>query len=367
MHKHGGDIYSHPAAVDFSANINYRGMPKEVEQAAMEGVRQSGAYPDTSHRKLREAIAGREQVRPDQVVCGNGAAELVFSLVLAKKPKLALLPAPTFYEYEQALRTVDCEIRRYYLKEEHTFELDPDFLEQITKDVDIVFLCNPNNPTGLLVQPEFLHQILKRCEGCDTLLVVDECFQDFLEEPVSMKAFLKESQNLFLLRAFTKMYALAGLRLGYGLCGNQELLMEIKRCRQPWCVSAPAQLAGIAAARDTEFALESCKEIGIQREILKEELIKSGFYVLDSKANYIFFQGPEDLYERCLKKGFLIRDCSNYEGLSPGWFRIAVRSRAENEGLLQVLRQEAGGRGNSCFGNGTAEAGGKTGRSKKGG
>lgn len=340
MHKHGGDVYSHPAVVDFSANINYRGMPKEVEQAAMEGIRQCGHYPDPSHTKLREAIAGREQVKPEQVICGNGAAELIFSLALTKKPKRALLPAPTFYEYEQALNTVDCEIRRYYLKEKHMFRLRPDFLEEITEEVDLVFLCNPNNPTGLPEQPEFLHQILKRCEGCDTLLVVDECFQDFLEEPVSMKPFLDGSKNLFLLRAFTKMYALAGLRLGYGLCGNTELLFKMQRHRQPWCVSIPAQAAGIAAARDVKFALESRKKIGIEREKLKEELTKIGFDVLDSKANYIFFKGPLELYGRCLEQGFLIRDCSNYEGLSPGWFRIAVRSPEENEALLKVLRQE---------------------------
>lgn len=340
MHKHGGDIYSHPAVVDFSANINYRGMPKEVERAAMEGIRQCGHYPDPSHTKLREAIAEREQVRPEQVICGNGAAELIFSLVLAKKPKRALIPAPTFYEYEQALHSVGCEIRRYYLKEEHMFGFCPDFLEEVTEEVDLVFLCNPNNPTGLSVQPEFLHQILKRCEGCDTLLVVDECFQDFLEEPVSMKPFLNESENLFLLRAFTKMYALAGLRLGYGLCGSPKLLWKIREHRQPWCVSAPAQTAGIAAARDVGFALESRREIGEERERLKEELIKSGFYVLDSKANYLFFKGPVNLYERCLEQGFLIRDCRNYEGLSPGWFRIAVRSPKENDALLEVLRQE---------------------------
>ena len=182
MHHHGGDIYSHGQVVDFSANINYRGMPDAVRKAARAGVEESIHYPDPVCRRLREAIARREQVEKEQVICGNGAADLIFSLVLARKPKQALLCAPTFSEYEQALQTVDCRVLRYPLKECHGFSLQQDILEAITKDVDLVFLCNPNNPTGVTIQRELLWRILERCREKDTLLVVDECFLDFLED-----------------------------------------------------------------------------------------------------------------------------------------------------------------------------------------
>lgn len=339
MHHHGGDIYSHRQAADFSANINYKGMPDSVKEAARAGVEACIHYPDTACRKLREAIACREQVDVEQVICGNGAADLIFSLVLAKKPKQALLCAPTFYEYEQALRTVDCRIRRYYLRESHGFLLQQDFLQAVTEDIDLIFLCNPNNPTGVTVNPKLLLQVLKRCREKGTLLVVDECFLDFLEdgERISMKPYLEKRGGLFIVKAFTKMYAMAGLRLGYGLCGEEKLLEKMYRVRQPWSVSIPAQMAGIAAAGDLEFARESRLAIRKEREFLKEKLKGLGYQSVTGEANYIFFRGPKGLYDTCLEQGILIRDCSNYEGLSEGWYRIAVRGRKENLRLLRIL------------------------------
>lgn len=341
MHKHGGDIYSHKDVIDFSANINFRGMPEKVQKAAKAAVDSCGNYPDTECRALREAIAEREQVSAEQIICGNGAADLIFSLVLAKRPRKALLLAPTFYEYEQALQNVECEIEKYYLKESNGFQVQEDFLSHLTPETDMVFFCNPNNPTGVLTEPEFLEQVLSRCECCDTLLVMDECFNDFLEDPkhYSMKKCLSRTKQLFILKAFTKMYAMAGLRLGYGMCSDQELLGKMNRNRQPWSVSLPAQMAGIAAAGEQEFAAKSAAEIKGEREFLKQELEKAGYPVIGSMANYIFFQGSQNLYECCLAKGFLIRDCSNYEGLAPGWYRIAVKGHREDQLLLEALKR----------------------------
>ncbi len=339
MHRHGGDIYTYKNVLDFSANLNFRGMPERVRQAAKEAVDDSGNYPDPDCRMLRESISVREQIPAEHIICGNGAADLIFTLVRARRPKRALLGAPTFYEYEQALVSVDCNIDRYYMQEEQGFRLEEDFTERITPETDMVFLCNPNNPTGVLTEPALLERILRRCETCGALLVVDECFNDFLKEPerYSVKKYLEETDNLFLLKAFTKMYAMAGLRLGYGLCRDSALLGEMKKCSQPWSVSLPAQMAGIAAAKDTMFALVSRDEIQAEREYLAERLRERGCRIIGSAANYIFFRGPEDFYEKCLQQGILIRDCSNYEGLSRGWYRIAVKSRRENLMLLKVM------------------------------
>lgn len=344
MHKHGGDVYNHKNIIDFSANINFLGMPESVKQAAKDAVEKCVNYPDTSCVKLRSAIAEREQIEMEQVICGNGAAELIFSLVLAVKPRRALLLAPTFYEYEQALHTVGCKIDRYYLQESSDFCMQEDFLERIVPEMDMVVICNPNNPTGVLTEEDFLEQILRRCEKHNALLVLDECFNDFLEEPerYSMKRYVVESKHLFILKAFTKMYAMAGLRLGYGLCGEKELLAGMNQNRQPWSVSIPAQYAGVAAAKEIVFAEESRRQIQREREFLKQEMLKSGYPVIGSAANYLFFKGSKDLYEKCLKQGILIRDCSNYEGLRTGWYRIAVKSHPENLRLLEVLQQNAG-------------------------
>lgn len=339
MHRHGGDIYTYKNVLDFSANLNFRGMPERVRQAAKEAVDESGNYPDPDCRMLREAISAREQIPAEHIICGNGAADLIFTLVRARRPKRALLAAPTFYEYEQALVSVDCNIDRYYMREEKDFQVEEDFVEHITSETDMVFLCNPNNPTGVLTEPTLLARILRQCETCGALLVVDECFNDFLKEPerYSVKKYLEKTDSLFLLKAFTKMYAMAGLRLGYGLCRDSALLGEMKKCSQPWSVSLPAQMAGIAAAKDREFALVSREEIQAEREYLAERLRERGCRIIGSEANYIFFRGAEDFYEKCLRHGILIRDCSNYEGLSRGWYRIAVRSRRENLKLLKVM------------------------------
>lgn len=339
MHQHGGDVYSYKNFIDFSANINFFGMPKAVQQAAKDAVDLCDHYPDPQCRSLREAIAKREQVNVEQIICGNGAADLIFSLVLAVKPQKALLLAPGFYEYEHALMTVNCQIEKYYLQEQAKFEIQSDFLERITNDTDMVFLCNPNNPTGVLTEPDFLKEVLYRCETTDTLLVMDECFLDFIEkaEQYSMKSCLREQNHLFIIKAFTKMYAMAGLRIGYGLCNNKGLFERMTEVRQPWSVSVPAQMAGVVAANDMLFMKESRKKIKVEREALKQELIALGYRVVGSCANYIFFKGKKGLYEQCLEKGVLIRDCSNYDGLSKGWYRVAVKSHTDNQLLLEAL------------------------------
>ncbi len=336
---HGGDIYTKAYRIDFSANMNPLGMPRLVAEAACEGVRRSENYPDVHCRALRKAIAGSENVPEEWVVCGNGAAELIFALVWAVRPKKALLAAPGFAEYEQALRCVDCRITFYPCREENGFALREDYLEYLTEDMDLVFLCNPANPTGVLIEPELLERIADRCREREILLVVDECFNGLLErgEELSLKGRLDAQPGLFLLRAFTKLYAMAGLRLGYGLCADEGLLERLRKVLQPWNVSLPAQMAGIAAVQEREYVARSRAYVAKEREFLRQGLRVLGLKTYDSMANFLFFSGPEGLCERCAEEGILIRDCQNYRGLGPGYYRIAVRTREENQELLRAL------------------------------
>ena len=341
MYQHGGDIYSHNIVLDFSSNINLLGTPQGVIEAAYEGIRQSNCYPDTQCTKLREKISAKEQIPKENILCGNGAADLIYSIANSQRPKKALIPIPTFYEYEQALHMVDCKIEYYERKESANFTLEEDFISSMNETVDIIILCNPNNPTGNIIERKLLQEILKQCEKYHILLVIDECFMDFVEhaEQYSIKELSSHSKNLFILKAFTKLYAMPGLRLGYGICSDLELLEKMKQVTQPWNVSIPAQMAGIAALDETDYVIRSLNILKDEKTYLRNELTKLNYKVYESRANYLFFQADLDLYEKCLKKGILIRDCSNYEGLHKGYYRIAVKRPEENMQLIAALKE----------------------------
>ena len=339
-HIHGGDIYHHAGCIDFSANCNPLGTPPGIKKAIIESLDHIGEYPQVGCTPLKEAIAEYERVKADQVICGNGAAEVIFSLCRAIKPKKALVPAPTFAEYQQALYSVDCEVGFFYLEEEKQFALEGSFADALTEEIDVVFLCNPNNPTGILVEQPVLEKILNRCRELGIWMVVDECFLDFVPEPekYTLKAFLDTHENLFLLKAFTKRYAMAGVRLGYGLTGNADLLEKMEMVCQPWNVSTMAQAAGLAALKEREYVEKGRQVTFAELAYLKKELSALGYPVYPSQANYVFFEGPEDLYEKLEARKILIRDCSNYTGLKKGYYRVAVKNHEENRQFIKVLQ-----------------------------
>ena len=339
-HIHGGDVYHHQGCIDFSANCNPLGTPRKVKEAIIESLDHINDYPQVGCFPLKKAIAEYEQTDFSQVICGNGAAEVIFTLCRAVSPKKALVPAPTFAEYQQALYSVGCQVEFFYLDEKKQFRLDEDFISALTPDLDIIFLCNPNNPTGLLVEKEVLKKLLDRCRQLDIFMAVDECFLDFVPEPekYTLKEYLKDYENLFLFKAFTKRYAMAGVRLGYGLCGNGKLLEKMESMCQPWNVSSLAQAAGLAALKETAYVEEGRQVTFQELDYLKKELSALGYPVYPSQANYVFFKGPEDLYEKLEKKKILVRDCSNYTGLCKGYYRVAVKNHEENRALIQALK-----------------------------
>lgn len=338
-HIHGGNIYKYGKILDFSANLNPLGMPEKVKEAARESIDAAEHYPDPDCQGLREALGEKERILADKIICGNGAAELIFLLAAALKPEKALLVAPSFAEYEQALKACGCQCRYYELKEKNQFCMQEAYLEALTDDTDIAFLCNPNNPTGALCSREFLDKVLDKCRKLGILLVIDECFLDFLEEKdrYTMKDRLPGG-GLFILKAFTKIYAMAGLRLGYGLTEEKELLENMNILRQPWSVSVPAQAAGICALSETEYVKASVSYVKKERIWLEEQLTRYPFHVYKGSANYLFFGADRiDLKEALIPMGILIRDCGNYRGLEKGYYRIAVRTHEENMELIEAL------------------------------
>ena len=279
---------------------------------------------------------------PEMLFMGNGAADVIDRLVLAVKPCNALLAAPTFGEYERALHLVGCRVRHHKLKAENDFMLDESFLAGIDKETDIVFLCQPNNPTGQTVKPALLNAVLTHCEQNEVLFVLDECFVPFLKEAkqYSLLNKIKGSRYLFILGSFTKLYAMAGLRLGFGVCGNKKLLAQLSQAGQPWAVSAVAQAAGQAALLEDAYVARSLQEIQQEKSRLKKGLAKQGCKVIGSAANSIFFYNPKQNFAQLLaEKGILIRDCSGFKGLTQGYYRIAVRTAKENSRLLAALAE----------------------------
>ena len=337
---HGGDIYAYENIIDFSANINPLKMPSEISEAVMSGMDALGSYPDWSCKVLREKIAINAGCNADDVICGNGAADLIFSIVYAHRPKKALLTAPCFAEYEAALKAIDANIQYHMLSQEDDFALTSDFEKNLTVDLDMVFLCIPNNPTGAVINKARLIGIADICEKKGILLVLDECFNEFLDMPenYSMLHQIAARECLVILKSFTKMYALAGLRLGYAISCNHALLEKIYSQRQPWSVSTLAQRAGIAALDQTAFVAQSRSYLQAERSYLEKEIRALGCRVFAGNANFVFFYCGIALKEQLLNKGFLIRDCSNYHGLKKGFYRIAVRTHDDNMRLLEAMR-----------------------------
>ncbi len=341
MLTHGGDTtgfydqYGY-LPLDFSANVSPLGLPDGVRKAAIHALDLADQYPDPLCRRLISALAEKEKCNPAFIRCGNGAADIIFRLALAKKPKKALLPAPTFAEYQTALEQVGCEILYHGLQ---NMQVSREILDQITPDIDIMFLCQPNNPTCQLVAPDLMEEILHKCESTGTLLVVDGCFSEFLKDPhpYILQKFLG-SQNLLILKAYTKLYAMAGLRLGYCLSGNEELLEQMSQAGQPWSVSCVAQEAGIAALEETDYVNSLLSLLEEERPRLETGLRDLGLTVYPSNANFIFFRGPVTLCQDLREKGILIRNCGNYPGLEPGYYRVAVRTKPENDALLNAIR-----------------------------
>ena len=341
---HGGDWAGYRAefgcdALDFSANVSPLGLPAGVAAAITNALPTADRYPDPLCRELRAALAGAEGVPADWILCGNGAADLIFRLALAVRPRRALLPAPTFAEYEAALQTVGCAVQRVFLREENEFAVTEEFVDAFTPETDIVFLCQPNNPTGQVTPPALVERLVRRCAECGAVLVVDECFLDFLpdRDAWTAKQLLRDAPQLVILKAFTKLYAMAGVRLGYALCGDAALLEKMRGAGQPWAVSSLAQAAGLAALQETAYADAVRALIAEQRPRMAAGLRALGLRVMDGQANYLLFRATPDLGEKLRRRGAVVRSCANYPGLDAAWYRTAVRTAEENTRLLQIM------------------------------
>lgn len=338
--KHGGNIYGkYVDFLDFSANINPLGMPDAAKKAFFNSFHNLTKYPDTSLTELRHSISEYEFFNADGIVCGNGASDIIYRLVYVLRPQRALLPSPTFLGYEDALLNIDCDISYYNLSENLEFNLQEDFLNYT--DYDIVFLCNPNNPTGKLINPEFILTFAKN--NPKTYVIVDECFMDFVinNDKFSVRRYLNECKNLIILKAFTKFFAMPGLRLGYTMLNDSDLIKKLLKANQPWSVSIPASECAIAAVRDIRYIENTRTLISNERTYIENELVKLNFKIFKSQCNFILFKTglAPNLIKFLKSEKILVRSCENFKSLNPDFIRIAVKSHEDNLKLITVLRR----------------------------
>jgi threonine-phosphate decarboxylase len=323
--------------LDFSQNVNPLGAPAQALEAARRALeKESGRYPDLGYLRLRAALATYLDVPPENLVPTNGGAEALFLAArVAGASGGALILEPTFSEYASAARAAGLDpVRRAARRPEDGFRLDAGALDDL-EGVSVVFLCNPNNPTGDALARAAIFEVANRVRESGATLVVDEAFADFAPE-VGVAA--EAGEGLFVVRSLTKFFAIPGLRLGCLICSEPDRAREL----QPsWPVNAVAAAAGIAAVEDRSFVDDSLTTVTRLRKELFEALeAVPGLTPYPGAANFLLVRGPSGLPERLAKRRVLVRGCGSFPGLGPRYFRVAVRSAAENERLLAALREE---------------------------
>lgn len=356
---HGGDIYKdndrEVEILDFSSNLNPLGMPESAVSAIIDEARKFNRYPDPHCRKLAVRVMewenssfGKKVVETENLVFGNGAADLIYRTVSAVRPERGIVAAPTFSEYEKAMMQYGCTVEHLYLKEEKSFGEDEDIFRRLEElmPADMIFWCNPNNPAGNLFGREFMLRLCRWTAERNIILVVDECFMELTDRnrECSLVPYVSEFGNLIILKAFTKVFAMAGLRLGYLICYDSGLCDAVYDTGQPWSVSSAAQAAGCAAAEEREYLDKAVELINSEREILGKALADAGMKVYDSDADFILFrcgseEEAEELQTFLKERGILVRSCANYVNLDGRYVRTAVKSRENNRYLMEKLEE----------------------------
>lgn len=380
MDFHGGNIYkvfrkkNIKGIMDYSSNINPYGIPESLKSRIIENLEILERYPDPDYVELREKLANLNNVNLSDIILGNGATEIIFLFMKVINPKKILIVSPTFGEYERAVKAVgtsrnsidlscsddnknienkEIEIEYFELKESDDFKLNIGNLKnQLEKKYDLLIICNPNNPTGKFLKLAQTEEILKECNKYDTKLFIDEAFIEFLADGMKESIINTEEnkKNLFVTRAFTKFFAIPGLRLGYGMYFDKELEQKISEKKEPWSVNNIAELAGLTVLDDTEYIEKTLKWITKEKIYMYEKLNEiSGIKVYETEVNFITGKIDEKLFleglnvkilrEKMLEQGILIRDASNFKFLDKRFFRLAIKDRASNDRVIEAMKE----------------------------
>jgi len=341
---HGG-IFSIPhennsSLLDFSSNVNPIGFPSNVKDV-FKNLSQVSVYPDPNSNELRTHLQKYTGISKNQIVVGNGATEIIYNYCNAfLRRQKVLIPVPTFGEYESAAKLNGAIL--YFFKTMNLNKNLSEFQDMISKK-HCIFLCNPNNPTGVIMKRKNILKILESAYDKSSLVFLDECFIELVPAGnESIISYLKEYDNLFILRSLTKSFGLAGLRIGYGL-GNKKMIEILQKIKIPWNVSGIAQKSSIKALSDKSHLSKTLNLITKESKFLIDSISKiKGFTCYNSDTNFILIKSKiksNQIQNRLLKKNILIRDCNTFRGLDNNFIRIAVRTHKENTKLIEALRE----------------------------
>ena len=381
MDFHGGNIYkifrekNIKEILDYSSNINPYGIPESLKKRITENLEILERYPDPDYVELREKLAYLNKVDISNIILGNGATEIIFLFMKVINPKKILIVSPTFGEYERAVKATEIsgdtvslsssngdnknienkkiEIEYFELKESDDFKLNIGNLKnELENKYDLLIICNPNNPTGKFLKLAQTEEILKECNKYNTKLFIDEAFIEFLADRMKESIINTEEnkKNLFVTRAFTKFFAIPGLRLGYGMYFDKELEQKISEKKEPWSVNNIAEMAGLTVLDDTEYIEKTLKWIVEEKIYMYEKLNEiSGIKSYETEVNFITGKIDEKLFseglnvkvlrEKMLEQGILIRDASNFKFLDERFFRLAIKDRTSNDRVIEAMKE----------------------------
>ncbi len=331
---------------DFSTPVNPLGVSKKVKAELRKHLKYLDDYPDPEAKRLKKRLAQHHGIDPESIICGNGSTELIYLIARALKPHRILIPAPVIPEYERACRTMgqELQVTIFELKKETDFDIQPDeFVSSMRGNMnssppfDMVFLSNPNNPTGRLLRREGIRKIAAAAEELRCYLVIDEAFIDFCpDDSVIRKA--ADNPYLIVLRSMSPFYGLPGLRLGYGVF-PKHIIEQLKEYREPWTVNTLAQRAAVIAIKDGAYKKETLMLLSDEKKYLERNFKKMGMKFFPSVVNFylVKMDDASEISLQLIKNGILICDCSHFRGLGDTYMRIAVKSHRENTILIKEL------------------------------
>lgn len=355
---HGGnlrrakELYGLESFIDLSANINPFGPPAGVWDSLRKSMSDIVHYPDPESLVLRKTLAGTLNQPLESIMVGNGAGELIFTVLQALKPQKVVIPIPTFSEYERAARAAGSEVLCVPFGPEGWARFkgsDQEALarwDKILAGCDLLFLCSPHNPTGSLLERDFFVELLRLTKEKGCKILFDESFYDFLpdERRKSAREYLGENQHLLVLYSLTKFYSIPGLRLG-AVFAHPALIAGFERFRDPWSVNVMAQQAGITALEDREFPAEVRRKLQASRDYFYREFELRGLRNLKlwpSVVNFALIEvlshSPQELIEHLGRLGILVRDCSSFEDLPPNFIRVAIKDIPVMKRLIAGLQ-----------------------------
>ncbi|GFP76924.1 pyridoxal phosphate-dependent aminotransferase [Clostridium fungisolvens] len=350
MEYHGGNIYEHnKAIIDFSSNINPLGVPQCFKGALLKGIADFSVYPDREYKKLRQNIARYiGNISIENIIPGNGAVDIIYRALEAIEYKSLYISTPTFSEYKRAGEKVKMAVKEINLYEQEYEKIDLGGLIENIKEQSVVLLCNPNNPTGTLIEKTEFLELLKNLQKTKSFLIIDEAFIEFAPKfkDASMVEFISQYDNLLIIRAATKFFGMPGIRLGYGITSNIGLINSIERNMEPWSVNTAAEIAASCIFDDHEYIKATLDWIGSERRYLYQKLSElNGLKVYSSSSNFLFLKLLDEkmdaygLQEKLLEYNILIRLPKGFSGVSRYNFRIAIKDRKNNDILISSLKE----------------------------